>query len=302
MTQSAQPYEDEPVARSARPRQITPPGFAPARPWWQSVAIGALALAIGLGVLAMVWLLSRPLALFLGAVIIAEALAPLVAWLERWIPRAVGILLILLLMISIVIGMGLLIFPPLIDQAAEVPAAIPDLMDQADIWLDRLSPAAADQLRDAVGQLPGAVGSTAITLPLAIFEHTLEVFLVVVMAAYLLTARANLSRFVLSLVPPHQRAKVTSVATEMGETMGGYVRGAAIDGAILATIVYIGLTILDVRFALVLALISFLGEIVPVAGPIIAAVPAIAVAFLDSPTKALAVLVFYLVIQQFESY
>jgi putative heme transporter len=84
--------------------------------------------------------------------------------------------------------------------------------------------------------------------------------------------------------------------------MGGYVRGVAIDGAILAVLVYIGLIILDVRFALVLALIAFLGEIVPVAGPIIASIPAIAIALLDSPTKALAVAAFYLAIQQFESY
>jgi putative heme transporter len=302
MSQSVQPYENEPIARSTRPRQNAPHGFAPARPWWQNVAIGALALAIGLGLLAMVWLLARPLALLLGAVILAEAMAPVVAWMERWIPRTVGILLILLLLVLIIAGLGLLIIPPLIEEAADVAETLPALIDQLQNWIEGLIPGVSDQVLGAFEDLPAGIADLAVALPLAIFEHTLEVFLVVVMAAYLLAARADLRRFGLSLVPPRHRDQVTSVVTEMGQTMGGYVRGVAIDGAILAVLVYIGLIILDVRFALVLALIAFLGEIVPVAGPIIASIPAIAIALLDSPTKALAVAAFYLAIQQFESY
>ena len=71
--------------------------------------------------------------------------------------------------------------------------------------------------------------------------------------------------------------------------------------AILGTLIYIGLTILGVKYALVLALIAGLTEAIPFVGPFIGAVPAVFLAFLESPFKALLVLILYIVVQQLEN-
>ncbi len=83
--------------------------------------------------------------------------------------------------------------------------------------------------------------------------------------------------------------------------MGGFVRGVVIDAAIIGALVYIGLLVIGVKYTLALALIAGLGEVVPIVGPIVGAIPALLVALLDSPTQALIVAGFFLAVQQIES-
>jgi hypothetical protein len=80
--------------------------------WWRGVLFGGAALALALGLLAAVWLLARPLALLLAAVVIAQALAPAAARLERWLPRALAVLLIYLVALLLIGGVGWVVVPP----------------------------------------------------------------------------------------------------------------------------------------------------------------------------------------------
>jgi predicted PurR-regulated permease PerM len=122
------------------------------------------------------------------------------------------------------------------------------------------------------------------------------------MSVYWLVALPGLRDFVLSLVPPVHRSKTCSVLGEIGQTMGGYVRGVALEATLIGAITFVALQLIGVEYALVLAVLASLGEIVPVVGPIFAAVPAIGMALLDSPTLALIVLGFYVGLQMLEGY
>jgi predicted PurR-regulated permease PerM len=82
--------------------------------------------------------------------------------------------------------------------------------------------------------------------------------------------------------------------------MGGYLRGAFLDGVIVGLTTYVGLLVIGVDFPLILGLIAGLLEIVPAVGPIMAAVPILLVSLLQSPTTALISLIFMLAVHQFE--
>ena len=79
------------------------------------------------------------------------------------------------------------------------------------------------------------------------------------------------------------------------------MRGEVLSGIVVGALAYAGLVIIGVPFALVLALLATVGELVPVVGPIAAAVPAVIIAFLEGPTQGIMVVVFYGVLQQVES-
>jgi predicted PurR-regulated permease PerM len=91
------------------------------------------------------------------------------------------------------------------------------------------------------------------------------------------------------------------VLRRITDAMGGYLRGLLIDGSILGTVTYIGLMLLGVRFPLLLGVLAGMGEIVPIAGPVIAGSVIVLVALFQSPQLALFTLIFVLILQQLES-
>ncbi|MBL7045777.1 MAG: AI-2E family transporter, partial [Parcubacteria group bacterium] len=85
--------------------------------------------------------------------------------------------------------------------------------------------------------------------------------------------------------------------------IGRWMQGQLILAAIIGVLVYLGLTILGVKHALLLALIAALFELIPVFGPILASIPAIIIGFVDGgATIGLLVVGLYLIIQQFENH
>ena len=124
---------------------------------------------------------------------------------------------------------------------------------------------------------------------------------VVFLSAYWLLMRPSAGRFARSLVPERRHGELGALGADLSQAVGGYFRGEGLMAVVVATIVYVGLRVIGVDYALVLALIVALGELVPVVGPFIAAIPAVGMALLDSPTQAVIVLVFYVTVQQLES-
>ncbi len=106
----------------------------------------------------------------------------------------------------------------------------------------------------------------------------------------------------LTVVPLAYRERVNSTLIAIADRVGGYLRGVILLVLIIGSISYAGLFFLGVDFALVLAVIAGLGELLPNLGPVIAMVPAVLVGFAaGGGGMALKVLIFYVVIQQVES-
>ena len=263
--------------------------------------VQAIALALAFGLLYVVWLLLRPLALLFAAVVVATTLEPIVDLLERRLPRVLAVVAVYLALALVVAGIGWLIVPSVTEQARTLAENAPDLVQRAQDWLNRWQQGSDARISERLQSGVGRFGTTLATLPLTLLTVAAELLLVLGMSVYWLIVKPALRRFALSLLPERQRAQASDVLSEMGRTVGGFIRGAALDGLIMAALVYVGLLILGVEYPLVLAAVVFVGELVPIVGPFVAAVPAVGIALLDSPAQAIKVAVFYAVIQQIES-
>lgn len=276
-------------------------GEDPGVAWWRAAAIGGAALALAIGSLFLVWLLVRPLTLLLVAIITAQALAPLVNWVERWLPRSIAVVAVYAVLVLTLCGLGWLVVPALIDQAEMLANRVPGLLDRARDWFDGFNDASASRMMSAAESFVQRFSDVLLSLPFVLFSSLIDFVLVVFMSIYWLIATPALRHFTLSLFPEERRDRVASVMSDMGRTMGGFVRGTVIDAIIVGSLTFVGLFVIGVEYPLLLAVIQGFGELLPVVGPIIAAIPAVMVAFAHSPEQAIAVLVFFLILQQVES-
>jgi predicted PurR-regulated permease PerM len=101
-------------------------------------------------------------------------------------------------------------------------------------------------------------------------------------------------------LPSAYRQEGLSILKETGETLSAYIQGQVTVALAVGTLAFIGYLIIDLPFALVMALIVAFTNIIPYIGPILGGAPAVIVAFFDSPTKALLVVVVILIAQQIE--
>jgi predicted PurR-regulated permease PerM len=248
-----------------------------------------------------VWLLAKPLALLVGAIAIAEALAPPVDRLERRMPRALAVTVVYLLLGAALAGLAWLVVPRLAAQATTLAEEAPELIAEGRDLIGRWDPGGEDRIVETLEQGAGRFTDVLVALPLEFVSTLTVLVLVLFMSAYWLIARPAIGRFARSLLAPAQRDRFDEVCRELGASVGGYVRGEAITAVIVGGLTYAGLRAIGVDYALTLALLAGIAELVPVVGPIAAAIPAVLVGFLDSPTQGLIVLGFYAVLQQLES-
>ena len=280
-----------PAARLA----VMSPGF-----WWRATVALALALILSLGLLLGILSLAEPLAVLVLGLTLASALAPSIRLLNRWLPRAVSILVVYL---SIPLLLALIFYftiPPLIQQAQSVSTSIPNIVGTIQPLLNRLGDLSPGNLISDLTSNLSQFASSLVSVPVMIARGLVDLVAIIFISIYALIEAPAMRRFVLSLVPPGREERLAEVLRDMIWEMGGYLRGAFLDGVIIGLSTYVGLLLLGVDFPLVLSLFAGVMEIVPAVGPILAAIPILLVALLQSPTLALFSLIFMLGIHQFE--
>lgn len=268
---------------------------------WRIVPPLAAGVALGLGLLASVRYLARPLAILILAITIGEALEPIVARLQRRMRRSLAIALVYLTLLVSAGLAGWLLMPELVSQAREIGKQLPALFERGQALIARWDQAAGGAAGRAATARMGEMGGAVVALPLKAFTVALEMLLVVFLSAYWLLGGPALRGFFLSLVPSHSRARTAAVLEEMGDAMGGYVRGAAISAVIMGVLAWLGLLLVGVDYALALGALTTLGEPIPYIGPIVVGGMVVLVALAQSPTKALLALGLYTLLQQLES-
>jgi len=261
-----------------------------------------VAIALLAALFMAVWFMARPLALLLAAIVLANAIAPVIGLWERVLPESWAIAASYFLILTAIVGVIALVVPPLVEEAREAIVAVPSLLAALSGWVDRLVPGGAEAIEGALTPMLSRLGALLIEAPLALADGLVEAVLVFMMAVYWSFASDDLRRHALTLVPTHLRDEAAEVAAEVFGTIGGYLRARIVVGVIVGTIVYVGLRVLGVEYAGVLALLVGVGELVPYLGPSAATIPALMVVLPTSSLLALGVLLFYIVVQQLKSY
>lgn len=277
-------------------------GLSYSKAWWLITTAIAVAIVLGLGALDLVRLLAVPLAVLIFGLTLAAALAPMVAWLERRMPRPLAILLVYLLVIVLLVALVWAIVPSLVQQVQDLGNRMPDLIERARQFINRWrGNLTGDSFTNTLFSQLSNLGSLLLRLPLAVSTAIFNILLILFISFYILLETSGMQRFLLSLFPEERRPRINELVTTMAQAMGGYIRGVVINGVIVGALTFVGLLIIGVDFALAFGVMAGLFELVPVAGPIIAGLIIVGLTFLQSPGQALAALIFMVILQQVEN-
>jgi len=135
----------------------------------------------------------------------------------------------------------------------------------------------------------------------ALFSQTFALFLVPLFAYYILRDSAVFKKRFLRLIPPGYRLNMENTLREINLTLGAYLRGIFIISLSVGLMIYLGLLILKVKFALLLGILNALTNVIPYFGPLIGAVPLVIIAFLQNPSLVWKVIALIVVAQQVEN-
>jgi predicted PurR-regulated permease PerM len=277
-------------------------------PWyrgasWRASLPIAIGIALGAGMVILVWLMARALALLVVAIALAEGLEPIVRWLHRrGVARGLAVVLVYTALGAVVLAVGWLIAPVLADQIQELSRRAPELVDRAQKGLARWDQITGGRIAGALTSVASGLAGGAIRLPMLVLGALVDLALVVFLSIYWLIGAPALKRFTLSLIPNARRARADGIMEEMGDAMGGYVRGVAINAVIMGALAWLGLSLIGVNYAGVLGVLTMLGEPIPYIGPIVIAIPVVGVALMQSTSKAILALALYTALEQFEGH
>jgi predicted PurR-regulated permease PerM len=274
-----------------------------------------LLLAVG----AAIWLLVAfdkiMLILFL-AILLAIAIDPLVDRLESYrIPRALAILLVYIVLISILTGVVSLLVPVLVEEVSQLSSNLPNIARQVlnlpttliaphfpSLAKQLSSSNLTDQLSGELGAVVGGVGGILVGFGRTFTTLVISTFLILVVG-FFLTADARFApRVIARFFPPRSRPTASTLAREMGRRLGHWARAQALVGLFFGVTFGLGLAILGVPYALSLGVAGAVLELIPYVGGVIVTALGVLVALAVSPLLALGVIVLYLIVANIESH
>ena len=281
-------------------------GFASAA---QAVAVAAL----GVVILWMMYLARDVLLLIYVSVLLAIGFGPVVHAIEHQqivpvgqrVPRWLAILIVYVLIVGTITIVGFLVIPPLVTQARALWTALPGLIDRGQALLiryglldHRITLEEALRRAPASGDAVGTVAMAATNVVQGIFA----LLTVLILTFYLLIESATLFRGFARLFPRSERPRVREAAEQISVKVSAWLSGQLFLGGVIGVSAAVGLYALGVPYFYVLALVAAFGEMIPVVGPVLSAIPAVAVGFTVSPQTGLFVLIFFLAQQQIENH
>lgn len=255
----------------------------------------------GLLFIALVWLLFTLrgilLAFFVSYIIMA-ALSPMVDALRRQrIPKTLAVAFTFFTVVILFVLLIVPLVPFFIMQIQQLFKSFPLYLDQAASTIGvGLDVRGVSQLVPAE-----SLGNNAFAFVGGVFGGVFSIITVLALSFYLLLDYDGSKKTISSLFPKKYQAEALALVSQINEKLGAWLRGQLILSITIGCLTWIVLTTLHMPFALPLAVLAGLLEIVPTIGPIIAAIPAVIVAFTISPNMALVVIVAYLVIQALEN-
>src|SRR3990167_2526007 len=231
--------------------------------------------------------------LFVSFILMA-AFKPTVDYLQgKKFPRVLAILLIYTILLFAVSFVVSTIVPPLISQTITLIERLPGYLRSV-LPFVTINPA-------VVRQQIAPLGQNLVRLSLGIFSNVIALFTIIVITFYLLLERKNLNSYLTFLLGETTGENVVTVIHKVEERLGAWVRGQLTLIFAIGILTYIGLLILGIPYALPLAILAAMLEIVPNIGPVLSAIPAVIVAFAVSSLHPLFTIIMYIIIQQLEN-
>jgi predicted PurR-regulated permease PerM len=265
--------------------------------------------------LAVLWVARDALLLIYVSALLAMGISPLVRLLERpprgsrrrlRLPRWLAILAIYLAVIGVVTVLGLLIVPPLVTQASALWRKLPDELNRLQGFLIEHGLLTRNvTLAEAVSQAPSGTGSDAVGTVLVAVSSVIgglfAAITILILSFYLSVESEAMFEYLARFIPAGRRADVATAAKEAVQKVSAWLGAQLLLAGVMGTFAAVGLGLMGVPYFYVIALIAAIGETIPIVGPIIGGVTAVAVAISVSPKLALIVGSYFLVLHQVEA-
>lgn len=277
----------------------------------------------GIIILACVWALwvLRDLVLIIiTSVILASSIEPGIKFFGRYrVHRIPAVLMIYLGVTAMFFGLIYSFVPPVINEAADIAQNLPTIVHSIDQSLfggnSILAPAfsqggqtgtASPVVGNLLEKLSGAGDATSrgvLVTASAIFGGVFSFILIVVLSFYFAMQERGIENFIRIIIPFNNESYAIDLWSRSKAKIGKWMQGQLLLGVLIFVLVYLGLTIFGVPYAMTLALLAGLFEIIPVFGPILSSIPGVILAFTTGgATLAIIIAAFYLLVQQFESH
>ncbi|MBE9041691.1 AI-2E family transporter [Oscillatoriales cyanobacterium LEGE 11467] len=275
--------------------------------------LGLIILIISLYIL---WQIRQMLLLIFAAVVLATALNRLVRLLQqRGLKRSLAVAATLSSSLLIGILFFFLIVPPFVEQFQKLIELIPDVFlrmrEELEVFEDLLRETLPKPLPDPpdIGELIAQlqpVGTELLVRFVEFFQNSLgialKLLLVFVLTLMMLANPQGYRRAAIHLFPSFYRRRADDILNQCEVALGNWLAGIVLNSLFIAMLSGIGLAILNIQFLLTHALLAGVLNFIPNIGPALSVVFPIMIALLDSPWKILAVLIWYAIIQNIESY
>ena len=250
-------------------------------------------LLIAIGIL-LVWKLSSIFILLITAIMVAAALDPIVVWLNKKIPLTLSAIIVIIGLICPLIYVLGAVIPNFISQFPEIFRRVTDALANANFLpsflrgldLTQYFQNSSSYLLESGKAISGFV-----------FDAVTFIFLIF----YLLIDGKALHRLALLVVPKNKRAKIEKITQELGKISGQYIRGNLLISLICTLVIFSGLLLLHIPYALPLAIFAGVFDLLPLVGGTLGAAPAIILGFTVTPVTGLFVIILFIAYQAVEN-
>ena len=259
---------------------------------------------VGLAVIAFVWVASQAVGRLLHilvvvvlAIVLAYALEAALTAAQRFLPRAIAAVLIYALALWLLAAGVLLLGPPAVQQSQSLAERLPGYVDQ----LSAYQPLGGVDLSGALQDLARSTLTSAVLVAEALAGGVVDAALVLVLGFWFMVDGRRMAAVALQLVPDRQRDKARFVQDTTSRVLGAYIRGQLVMAAIIGISAGVGAWWLGVRYPVLIGLLAFVFELVPMVGPILASLPAVLISLTQPFPLVLYVIAFFVAMQVIEN-
>jgi predicted PurR-regulated permease PerM len=262
----------------------------------------------------VLYLLRKPITWILIALFLAVALSPPVNSLNRYMRRGFAIAIVYLSMFAVIVGLGLLLIPPIVTQVNKLADHAPEYAQDAQDYVNKNKRLRelekdykiTDKLKEEAAKLPSKLGNAAGVLKdigFGIVNSIFALVTILVLTAFMLSSGPRWRESFLQLQPPDRRERLRRILDRMSSAVSSYVIGAFTVSFIDGLMAFVVLTILGVPFAAPLAIVMGTMSLVPLIGATIGAVLVGIVTLFSGnfPTDTIIWAIYAILYQQFEN-
>lgn len=255
---------------------------------------------------------------FFIAIIIAYSLKPLVLKMEtKNIPRSLSIIMIYVVLSSAIIATTIFIIPELIGNTKELMDKLPELTSkyqnlfnsyisniQSSKWSPEIKGAILKEIQNGSNNVQDFIMSTlskGLNTTMKSVPIFLDLTLSLIIAYYFIKDSRSFRDGFLSLVPRKWRNGLINTGREINEILSNFIQGQLFTALIVGILEAIGLFLINSKYPFILGLIGGIANIIPYFGPFLGCLPAVALALIESPIKALWTVIIFALVQQIDN-